>query len=85
MRSALRCFDRYTRPAPKITKPRPNVIIRLCSIECDFAHPLTHPTNDAFREDMDQWAKLSKRTYIWNYVTGERNPRPPHRVLRSEG
>ena len=30
----------WSRPAPKITKPRPNVIIRLCSIECNFAAPL---------------------------------------------
>ena len=31
----------WSRPAPKITKPRENVIIRLCSIECNFAVPLT--------------------------------------------
>ena len=33
----------WSRPAPKITKPRPNVIIRLCSIECNFAAPLVCP------------------------------------------
>ena len=30
----------YTRPAPNITVPRKNVVIRLCSIECNFAAPL---------------------------------------------
>ncbi len=30
----------YTRKAPKTLRPRHNVIIRLCSIECCFAHPL---------------------------------------------
>ncbi|MBR6786534.1 MAG: DUF4838 domain-containing protein [Clostridia bacterium] len=30
----------YTRKAPKTIKPRKNVIVRLCSIECCFSHPL---------------------------------------------
>jgi len=30
----------YCRKPPKYTKPRRNVIIRLCSIECCFAHPI---------------------------------------------
>ncbi|MBP3647338.1 MAG: DUF4838 domain-containing protein [Clostridia bacterium] len=30
----------YCRKPPKYTKPRSNVIIRLCSIECCFAHPI---------------------------------------------
>ena len=59
----------YTRPAPKLTKPRPNVIIRLCSIECNFAVPLTDPSNAPFNKDMEAWAAISNRTYIWNYVT----------------
>ena len=31
---------RYTRTPPKITRPRRNVCVRLCSIECCFGHPL---------------------------------------------
>ena len=30
----------WTRQAPKTMRPRPNVIVRLCSIECCFSHPL---------------------------------------------
>ena len=30
----------YTRKAPKTIRPRHNVIVRLCSIECCFSHPL---------------------------------------------
>jgi len=30
----------YTRKPPKITKPLPNVCVRICSIECCFSHPL---------------------------------------------
>ena len=31
----------YTRQAPKITKPAPNVAVRICTIECCFAIPST--------------------------------------------
>lgn len=31
---------RYTRKTPKFVRPRNNVIVRLCSIECCFSHPL---------------------------------------------
>ena len=41
----------YTRHPPKTIKPRPNVIVRLCSIECNFREPLDHPSNAAFLED----------------------------------
>ena len=30
----------YTRKAPKTLRPRDNVIVRLCTIECCFSHPL---------------------------------------------
>ncbi len=59
----------YTRKAPKSLKPRPNVIVRLCSIECNFAQPLEHPSNQAFATDIRDWSKLTNRLYIWNYVT----------------
>ena len=59
----------WSRPAPKITKPRDNVIIRLCSIECNFGAPLTDPSNAPFQTDIVNWGKLSERIYIWNYVT----------------
>ena len=59
----------WSRPAPKITKPRKNVIIRLCNIECNFAEPLNSPSNAPFQKDMGNWARISNRTYIWNYIT----------------
>lgn len=63
---------RYTRKAPKTLKPEPNVIIRLCSIECCFCHPLTDetcPNNKAFREDIEEWSKICNNLYIWDYTT----------------
>jgi hypothetical protein len=62
----------WTRRPPKSLRPRPNVIIRLCSIECCFAHPLDKcdsPANRAFCQDLEGWAKISDRLWIWDYVT----------------
>lgn len=62
----------WTRRAPKTMRPRPNVIIRLCSIECCFTHPLAtcdSPANKAFREDLENWATVSQRLWVWDYVT----------------
>ncbi len=58
----------YTRPAPNKTKPRDNVIVRLCSIECNFLKPLTDQSNAAFTRDIVNWNKISDRLYIWDYV-----------------
>jgi hypothetical protein len=59
----------YTRKPPKTLRPRPNVCIRLCSIECCFIHPLaTDPFNASFRDDIVGWSKICKRLYIWDYV-----------------
>jgi hypothetical protein len=62
----------YTRKPPKSVIPRPNVIVRLCSIECCFSHPLDgcpEKTNTSFMEDIRGWNKLTKRLYIWDYTT----------------
>lgn len=62
----------WTRKPPKTLRPRQNVIIRLCSIECCFAHPLDgcdSPANLAFVADLKGWAKASNRLWVWDYVT----------------
>ncbi len=63
---------RYTRKAPKTIKPRDNVIIRLCSIECCFCHPLDDPNcphNVEFKKDIEEWAAICNNLYIWDYTT----------------
>jgi len=55
----------YTRPAPVQTVPRDNVIIRLCSIECNFALPMSDESNLPFQTDIINWSKLTQRMYIW--------------------
>lgn len=60
----------YTRKPPKTIRPRPNVIVRLCSIECDFGQPLeTGKRNQSFADDIRGWHKLCNRLYIWDYIT----------------
>lgn len=79
----------YTRKAPAITRPRDNVIVRLCSIECCFSHDLGDPScavNGAFIHDITEWSKICNRLYIWDYVTDFSYyipPFPNFRVLRS--
>jgi hypothetical protein len=59
----------YTRKPPKITRPRPNVIVCLCSIECCFIHPLgSDPINASFVEDIKGWSRICKRLWIWDYI-----------------
>ena len=60
----------YSQSAPEGIVPRDNVIIRLCSITCCFAHPLdTKKCNGGFYKDLTDWAKICKRLYIWDYAT----------------
>jgi hypothetical protein len=63
----------YSRKAPKTVMPRANVIVRLCSIECNFAVPLSHPSNAAFARDLSEWSKICKRLYIWDYTINFEN------------
>ena len=68
----------YTRKPPKTLKPRPNVIVRLCSIECNFREPLDQPANAAFADDIRGWAKICERLYIWDYTTDFAHYVQPH-------
>ncbi|MHC4703211.1 MAG: DUF4838 domain-containing protein [Planctomycetota bacterium] len=75
----------YTRKPPKITQPRHNVIVRLCSIECSFSVPLSHERNRDFRDDIVGWSKICDRLYIWDYTTNFRHHIMPHPNLRVLG
>lgn len=86
----------YTRKPPKYVRPRHNVIVRLCSIECCFAHPLETcqelasfksraESGVSFAQDLIEWGKVCDRVYIWDYVTNFSNyvmPFPNIRVLQ---
>ncbi|MEN6355886.1 MAG: DUF4838 domain-containing protein [Armatimonadota bacterium] len=74
----------YTLKPPLHEKPRHNVIIRLCSINCDFAQPLDSNANSDFRDDINKWSKIAPKLYVWDYVTDFSNyiqPQPNMQVL----
>lgn len=58
----------YTRKAPKAVKPEPNVLITLCSIECDRSGPIAEKCSD-FTEDLMAWGALTDNIRIWDYTT----------------
>ncbi len=57
----------YTRK-PCITKPAPNVLITLCSIECDRSKPIEEGCSD-FANDLKGWKLLTENIRIWDYTT----------------
>jgi len=57
----------YTRKPCK-TKPLENVLITLCSIECDRSAPIKEKCTD-FAEDLTGWKALSNNIRIWDYTT----------------
>jgi len=87
----------YSRPAPNTVRNRHNVCVRLCSIECCFAHPfetcddekrgILHPdgSRSSFINDLRDWGKICDRMYIWDYTTcfaHYPSPHPNWRVLQ---
>ena len=62
----------YTQTPPKLTKPRDNVMICLCSIRCDFSKglPMSRATeNIRFCRDLADWSKIARRLFVWDYTT----------------
>jgi hypothetical protein len=57
----------YTRRPPK-TKPAENVLITLCSIECDRSAPIEEKCSD-FAADLIGWKEMTENIRIWDYTT----------------
>jgi len=71
----------YTRKPPKKMVPRDNVVIKLCSIECDFFRPLDDPDaelNRDFVSDIMKWSAIAKRLHIWDYTPNYAHFSMPH-------
>ena len=76
----------YTRKPPKTVKPRHNVQIQLCSIECCTLHAIDNPDceqNQAFCQDTNEWGKICDDIWIWNYNTNFRGYDLPFPNLQS--
>ena len=60
----------YTRGVPKDIKPRENVVVRLCSIECCVLHEYDEcEQNKKFLDDLRGWSAIAPHLYIWDYTT----------------
>ncbi len=60
----------YSQPAPKLTRPRDNVAVWLCTMNASYNLPLnTHHRNADFARDLRAWGKIAPRLYIWDYTT----------------
>lgn len=76
----------YSRSAPRQLRPRKNVNIMLCSIECNRSRPIrTDPSSASFRKDVEDWTNLTGNIFLWDYTIQFRNlvsPFPNLRVLQ---
>lgn len=78
----------YTQHLPKNIAPRDNVIVELCSIECDFSKPFDDPNsekNKVFMTDLKGWQDLTKILSIWDYTADFMNflyPFPDFHILQ---
>ncbi len=79
----------YTRQAPKITRPRKNVLIRYCTIEACFSHPLNdancYKNGPLFAKELAEWGQAAAQMTVWDYTTNYANliaPFPNIHVLR---
>ena len=76
----------YSRKPPKNLKPRDNVMVCLCTIECDFSKPMAvsrYKENVAFRETVLKWRDISKHLYLWDYAANWRATPVPYPNLKA--
>lgn len=60
----------YTLKPPQGMQAHPNVLVRLCHMNGCETHPLDGcERNRAFLEILHAWQQVSKRIYVWDYVT----------------
>ena len=72
----------FTRRAPAKTRPRRNVAVRLCDIECDFARPVDKPLPSRkaeFAKDLADWSRVAGgNLFIWDYLANFTSYMMPH-------
>ncbi len=59
----------YSRPAPRLARPAPNVEIMLCTIELGRHRPIAEdPAGASFVRDIEDWSRICGRLYLWDYT-----------------
>ncbi len=76
----------YSRPAPRLTRPAPNVEVMLCTIELDRSRPIPDaPSSASFVRDIEDWSRICGNLYLWDYTVNfshHVSPFPNLHVLR---
>lgn len=57
----------YSIAAPKITRPRDNVVIRLCHHACYFHGMGDEELSQPFRTAIDEWRRIARHVWVWHY------------------
>ena len=75
----------FTVRPPKLTKPRHNVVVRLCSIGSAVNEPYeTGRLDDGFAADLATWSRIAPgRLFVWDYVVDFWQYMLPHPNVRS--
>jgi hypothetical protein len=59
----------YSRPAPHLTQPAPNVQVMLCTIELNRSLPIAEdPSSRPFVRDIRDWSRICANLYLWDYT-----------------
>ena len=59
----------YSRQAPHLTQPAPNVQVMLCTIELNRSLPIdADPSSRSFIRDIRDWSRICANLYLWDYT-----------------
>ncbi len=76
----------YSRPAPRRTRPGPNVQVMLCTIELNRSRPIPDdPGSASFVRDIGDWSRITDNLYLWDYTVDfahQVSPFPNFHVLQ---
>jgi hypothetical protein len=75
----------YARKPPKMLRPRDNVLIWYCVIERSAAQPIDSEMNRALQQDLQNWARVAPKLFIWDYTMNLPGPFAPHPNLHVFG
>lgn len=57
----------HTLAAPKVTRPRDDVVIRLCQHACYFHGVDCAAIGAEFRAAIEDWRRVAKKVWVWHY------------------
>ena len=59
----------YSRTAPRLARPAPNVEVMLCTIELNRSLPIAEdPSSASFVRDIEEWGRICGQIYLWDYT-----------------